>query len=181
MYVHKVPLRPLPTLLSPCYFLYKWKPYFCRIRLKLLLFFKINTETLSHMGDMNEIAIANAYATCHNVQDLLHLRGFTSKPAYTKNKRGKSKKRKKDKGWLRWRTWPKNIENNESNKTTTISFYTVCLLVCLVSSTNHPATKLVFRSTLLTEGWKKAVKKQNRALKNTEFCQTNYVKLLFQK
>jgi hypothetical protein len=52
------------------------------------------------MGDMNEIAIANAYATCHNVQDLLHLRGFTSKPAYTKNKRGKSKKRKsqKDKG-----------------------------------------------------------------------------------
>ena len=61
-------------------------------------FFFINTETLSHMGDMNEIAIANAYATCHNVQDLLHLRGFTSKPAYTKNKRGKSKKRKKDKG-----------------------------------------------------------------------------------
>ena len=52
------------------------------------------------MGDMNEIAIANAYVTCHNVQDLLHLRGFTSKPAYTKNKRGKSKKRKsqKDKG-----------------------------------------------------------------------------------
>ena len=54
------------------------------------------------MGDMNEIAIANAYVTCHNVQDLLHLRGFTSKPAYTKNKRGKSKKRKsqKDKGWF---------------------------------------------------------------------------------
>ncbi len=50
------------------------------------------------MGDMNEIAIANAYATCHNVQDLLHLRGFTSKPANAKNKRGKSKKRKKDKG-----------------------------------------------------------------------------------
>lgn len=61
-------------------------------------FFPINTETLSHMGDMNEIAIANAYATCHNVQDLLHLRGFTSKPANAKNKRGKSKKRKKDKG-----------------------------------------------------------------------------------
>jgi hypothetical protein len=38
----------------------------------------------------------------------------------------------------------KNIENNESNKTTTTSFFTVCLLVCLVSSTNHPATKFVF-------------------------------------
>ncbi|XP_045033141.1 uncharacterized protein LOC123474727 [Daphnia magna] len=51
-------------------------------------------EVSSHLGDLNVIAIENAYATCHNVQDLLHLRGFTSKPAYVKNKRGKTKKRK---------------------------------------------------------------------------------------
>lgn len=57
-----------------------------------------HTELSSHLGDLNEIAIENAYATCHNVQDLLHLRGFTSKPAYVKNKRGKSKKKETAKG-----------------------------------------------------------------------------------
>ncbi len=66
------------------------------------IFFNTYIETSVSIGDhMNEIALANAYATCHNVQDLLHLRGFTSKPAYVKTKRGKAggrKKSQKDKG-----------------------------------------------------------------------------------
>lgn len=40
-------------------------------------------------------ALANAYATCHNVQDLLHFRGFTSKPAHAKRGKKGGKKRKK--------------------------------------------------------------------------------------
>ena len=41
-------------------------------------------------------ALANAYAICHNVQDLLYLRGFTSKPAHVKRgKKGGKKKKKK--------------------------------------------------------------------------------------
>lgn len=41
-------------------------------------------------GDiMSPVALENAYVTCHNVQDLLHLRGFTSKPVHIKTKRNK--------------------------------------------------------------------------------------------
>ena len=41
-------------------------------------------------GDLlSPVAIENANVTCHNVQDLLHLRGFTSKPGQFKTKRSK--------------------------------------------------------------------------------------------
>ena len=45
-------------------------------------------------------ALANAYATCHNVQDLLYFRGFSSKPAHAKRNKKSGKSRKK-KG-VRW-------------------------------------------------------------------------------
>lgn len=55
-------------------------------------------------GDMlSPVALENAYATCHNVQDLLHLRGFTSKPSYSKIKKVSSKNVKKGKGWKWYR------------------------------------------------------------------------------
>ena len=48
-------------------------------------------------GDfLSFVALFNAYVTCHNVQDLLHLRGFTAKPPHSKRgKKGKGAKRKK--------------------------------------------------------------------------------------
>lgn len=53
--------------------------------------------TVSREGDILSVAaLANAYVTCHNVQDLLYLRGFTSKPAHAKRgKKGKGSTRKK--------------------------------------------------------------------------------------
>jgi hypothetical protein len=49
-------------------------------------------------GDILSVAaLANAYAICHNVQDLLYLRGFTSKPAHVKKRGKKGGKKKKKK------------------------------------------------------------------------------------
>jgi hypothetical protein len=40
-------------------------------------------------------------------------------------------KKEERQGMIEMADIAKNIENNESNKTTTTSFFTVCLLVCL--------------------------------------------------
>merc|ERR1712071_331473 len=50
---------------------------------------------VSSEGDILSVAaLANAYATCHNVQDLLYLRGFTSKSTHVK--RGKKGKKEEE-------------------------------------------------------------------------------------
>lgn len=54
-----------------------------------MLPFMVSEEPTADGDILNEIALANAYATCHNVQDLLHLRGFSSKTTYVRTKRGK--------------------------------------------------------------------------------------------
>jgi hypothetical protein len=55
---------------------------------------KVNLES----DILSVAALANAYATCHNVQDLLYFRGFSSKPAHAKRGKKGGKPRPKKKG-----------------------------------------------------------------------------------
>ncbi|KAK4002776.1 hypothetical protein OUZ56_004578 [Daphnia magna] len=58
------------------------------------------TETIVNLESdiLSVAALANAYATCHNVQDLLYFRGFSSKPAHVKRGKKGAKPRTKKKG-----------------------------------------------------------------------------------
>ncbi|XP_075210789.1 uncharacterized protein LOC142318135 [Lycorma delicatula] len=52
---------------------------------------KSKVKSRCHVDIFNEYAMDNAYATCHNVQDLLRCRGFPWPDLQKKKKKGKKK------------------------------------------------------------------------------------------
>ena len=63
-----------------------------------VLFFRFSMKVNLESDILSVAALANAYATCHNVQDLLYFRGFSSKPAHAKRGKKGGKPRPKKKG-----------------------------------------------------------------------------------